>query len=143
MFAYFNRLRIKQCLITHRKHVKRRMINGSGSKRLYSSSKYLKLGNLYARLGLLADASHDEIKTAYYKLSKEHHPDRNEGCSDSTEKFRSVTEAYEILGNVASRAQYDRGKNLFFSFVTPRGENGHTNDKSKQETSTCLVFLLT
>lgn len=110
MFGYFNRLRIKQCLVTHRKHVKRRIINGFESKRLYSSGKYLKLGDLYARLGLTADASQDEIKTAYYKLSKEHHPDKNVDSTQSTEKFRSVTEAYEILGNVTTRAEYDRGK---------------------------------
>lgn len=107
---------MQQYLIAHRKHVKRRLVNCNGSKRLYSSGKYLKLGDLYARLGLTADASNAEIKKAYYDLSKEHHPDRNEGCSIATAKFRSVSEAYEILGNVTSRAQYDRG-NGDISFI--------------------------
>lgn len=111
MFGCVNRLRLKQCLITHRKHVKRRSIHSFESKRYYASGKYLKLGDLYARLGLTRDASSDEIKKAYYELSKEHHPDRNEGCSVSTAKFRSVSEAYEILGNVTSRAAYDKGNN--------------------------------
>lgn len=109
MFGCFHKLRMQQYLIAHRKHVKRRLVNSNGSKRLYSSGKYFKLGDLYARLGLTADASNSEIKKAYYDLSKEHHPDRNEGCSIATAKFRSVSEAYEILGNVTSRAQYDRG----------------------------------
>lgn len=109
MFGYLNRLRMKQCLSTHRKHVKRRIIAFEG-ERNFSSGTFSKLGDLYARLGLTADVSQDDIKKAYYKLSLEHHPDKNDGCSVSSDKFRSITEAYEILGNVASRAQYDRGK---------------------------------
>lgn len=112
MFGNFNRLRIKQCLLTHRKHVKRR-IGAFEAKRLFSSGKFSKLGDLYARLGLTADVSQNDIKKAYYKLSLEHHPDKNEGCSVSSEKFRKITEAYEILGNIKSRAQYDRGNSQF------------------------------
>lgn len=110
MFCWWNKLHIKQCIVTHRKHVKRRTIECFGAKRQFSSGKYSKLGNLYARLGLSGDVSQTDIKEAYYKLSKEHHPDRTEGCTVSTEKFRSITEAYEILGNVTTRAEYDRGK---------------------------------
>lgn len=110
MFGYFNRLRIKQCLISHRKHVKRR-IGVCEENRQFSSGNFSKLGDLYARLGLTSNVSQDDIKSAYYKLSLEYHPDKNQGCSMSSEKFRSITEAYEILGNVTSRAQYDRGKN--------------------------------
>lgn len=103
---------MKQCLVTHRKHIKRRNILLFDVKRQYSETgKFSKLGNLYARLGLTADVSQDEIKAAYFELAKEHHPDKNEGNSGSVQKFRSVTEAYEILSNVATRAQYDRGKN--------------------------------
>lgn len=108
MFGYLNRLQIKQCCLVHRKHVKRR-IGVSEEKRQFSTWNFSKLGDLYARLGLKSDVSQDDIKKAYYKLSLEHHPDKNQGCKASAEKFRSVTEAYEILGNVASRAQYDRG----------------------------------
>lgn len=108
MFAYLNRLQIKQCLLAHRKHVKRR-IGVCEEKRQFSSVNFSKLGDLYARLGLTSDVSQDDIKRAYYKLSLEYHPDKNQGCSVSPEKFRSITEAYEILGNVSSRAQYDRG----------------------------------
>lgn len=89
--------------------MKRRLEYGLQVKRQFSSGNYSKLGDLYARLGLTANVSQDDIKKAYYELSKEHHPDRNEGCAVSTAKFRSVSEAYEILGNVSTRAQYDRG----------------------------------
>lgn len=110
MFGRLNGSQIKQCLITHRKHVKRRLIDTIEIKRHFSNGKFSKLGDLYARLGLTHGVSHDDIKKAYYDLSKEHHPDRNKGCSVAAEKFRSITEAYEILGNVSSRAEYDRGK---------------------------------
>lgn len=113
MFGCFHKLRLKQCLITHRKHVKRR-IDSIEFRRQFSGGKYGKLGDLYLRLGLTGDATQSDIKQAYYKLSKEFHPDRNKGCATSTAKFRSITEAYEILGNETGRAQYDRG---MFQFV--------------------------
>ena len=109
MFGYWNKSQLRQCIATHRKHVKRRTFILIGSIRQFSSGKFSKLGDLYARLGLTGGVSQVEIKKAYYRLSKEHHPDRNEGCAISTAKFRSITEAYEILGNVTTRAQYDRG----------------------------------
>lgn len=66
--------------------------------------------NLYERLGLKRTASQSDIKNAYYKLSKEHHPDRNDGCEKSAKKFREISEAYEILGNERSRKLYDRSE---------------------------------
>lgn len=68
------------------------------------------LRNLYARLGLSRSATQKEIKKAYYKLSKQYHPDRNDGCSDSAQKFRDITEAYEVLGNQSKRTEYDKGE---------------------------------
>lgn len=111
MFGRFNRTQIKQCLVTHRKHVKRRLVGVFEMKRQFSSGKYNKLGDLYARLGLTGrDISQDDIKKAYYELSKEHHPDRNEGCAVAADKFRRITEAYEVLGNATERARYDGGE---------------------------------
>lgn len=89
--------------------MKRKMLDFL-AKRQFSSGKYSKFGDLYSRLGLTASVSQAEIKKAYYKLSKEHHPDRNEGCEVSAAKFRSITEAYEVLGNIIERAQYDKGE---------------------------------
>lgn len=74
-------------------------------QRFYAGANYSKMDNLYTRLGVTASATQYEIKKAYYELSKKHHPDRNDG---STIKFRSITEAYEILGNVSTRKDYDK-----------------------------------
>lgn len=53
--------------------------------------------NYYDILEIPEHASQSEIKTAYYKLSKTHHPDKNYGCPTSTQKFKYITEAYEKL----------------------------------------------
>uniref|UniRef100_A0A7S4BTB8 J domain-containing protein n=2 Tax=Chrysotila carterae TaxID=13221 RepID=A0A7S4BTB8_CHRCT len=60
--------------------------------------------DLYEILGLQPEANDREIKTAYRKLSIQYHPDKNPGNED---KFREVTEAYEILSNKEKRILYD------------------------------------
>lgn len=110
MFVCWDKRTFNQCLIVYRKHIGRQKLPGSLQNRLYSNGKYSKLGNLYARLGLQSNATQSEIKKAYYELSKDFHPDRNVGKKDLTAKFRSVTEAYEILGNDTTKAEYDKGK---------------------------------
>ncbi|KAJ8877838.1 hypothetical protein PR048_022297 [Dryococelus australis] len=77
------------------------------AKLLSVSSQHSK--SLYDSLGLTPKATQAEIKTAYYKLSKIYHPDRNEGCEEAATKFRDITEAYEVLGNLGLRKRYDRG----------------------------------
>lgn len=62
----------------------------------------------YHVLGLNSTASANEIKTAYYKLSLQYHPDKNDGCPESTAKFREITEAYEILSNPEKKRVYDQ-----------------------------------
>jgi curved DNA-binding protein CbpA len=61
----------------------------------------------YADLGLSKTASETEIKTAYRKLVREHHPDRQ----GDPIKFRAVAEAYETLGDPTARQAYDAAKN--------------------------------
>ena len=61
----------------------------------------------YEVLGLAKGASDDEIKKAYRKLSKKYHPDINKEA-DAEEKFKEVSEAYEVLSDENKRAQYDR-----------------------------------
>ncbi|KAG8177361.1 hypothetical protein JTE90_028356 [Oedothorax gibbosus] len=65
--------------------------------------------NLYETLGLNSTATSGEIKKAYYDLSFKYHPDRNENNVDASNKFREVTEAYEILGNYGLKKRYDKG----------------------------------
>lgn len=61
----------------------------------------------YEILRIPLDASQSEIKEAYYKLSKMYHPDIKKDES-SLAIFRSITEAYDILGNIKSRQLYDK-----------------------------------
>ena len=61
----------------------------------------------YAVLGVPRDASADEIKRAYRRLTLESHPDRFPGDLEAERRFREVTEAYEVLGTPAGRARYD------------------------------------
>jgi DnaJ-class molecular chaperone len=66
--------------------------------------------DLYATLGIPRTASEADIKSAYRKLAKELHPDRNKDKPNAAEKFSEVTRAYDLLSDKAKRAQYDRGE---------------------------------
>lgn len=65
--------------------------------------------NFYDDLGISKTSTQSDIKAAYYNLSKTYHPDKNKGCEKAAEKFRLVSEAYEVLGNFRSRRMYDKG----------------------------------
>ncbi len=61
----------------------------------------------YKTLGVGKSATEDEIKTAYRKLAKEFHPDRNKGDPAAEAKFKEINEAYEALGDAEKRKIYD------------------------------------
>lgn len=61
----------------------------------------------YKALGLGKDASEEEIKKTFRKLAKKYHPDTNSGSKVSEEKFKEISEAYEVLGDKEKRAKYD------------------------------------
>ena len=77
----------------------------------------------YAALGVSKDASQAEIKKAYRKLARQHHPDANKGDAASEEKFKEISEAYDVLSDESKRKEYDEARTLFGAggFRVPRG----------------------
>ena len=64
----------------------------------------------YSTLGVARTASEAEIKSAYRKLAKELHPDRNKDNPKAAERFSEVTNAYDLLSDKDKRARFDRGE---------------------------------
>jgi DnaJ-class molecular chaperone len=64
----------------------------------------------YSTLGVQRGASEKDIKSAYRKLAKELHPDRNKDNPKSSERFAEVTRAYDLLSDKDKRAKFDRGE---------------------------------
>ena len=69
----------------------------------------------YEILGISKSASDNEIKSAYRKLAMKYHPDRNPNDKTAEQKFREVTESYEILKDSQKRAAYDQFGHSAFS----------------------------
>jgi len=74
----------------------------------------------YETLGLKRDASDQDIKSAFRRLAKEHHPDRNAGDQQSEQRFKEINEAYEALKDPQKRAAYDQ-----FGHAAFDGAGGH------------------
>jgi molecular chaperone DnaJ len=77
----------------------------------------------YAALGVSKTATQAEIKKAYRKLARQHHPDANKGDAASEEKFKEISEAYDVLSDEKKRKDYDEARTLFGAggFRMPHG----------------------
>lgn len=64
----------------------------------------------YATLGVSKTASEKDIRSAYRRLVKQYHPDRNPDNPKAEERFKAVSKAYEIVGDKEKRARFDRGE---------------------------------
>ncbi len=63
--------------------------------------------NYYKILGISAKSDEEEIKKAYRKLAKKWHPDKNQGDKTAEEKFKEISEAYDVLSDVLKRKKFD------------------------------------
>jgi molecular chaperone DnaJ len=79
--------------------------------------------DFYKVLGVDKKASADEIKKKYRALARDLHPDKTKGDAAKEEKFKAVSEAYEILSDPKKRAEYDEARSLFErgGFRAPQG----------------------
>ncbi|MFB2923401.1 DnaJ C-terminal domain-containing protein [Aerosakkonema funiforme] len=74
----------------------------------------------YEILGVARDASVEEIKKVYRRLARQYHPDLNPGNKEAEEKFKDISEAYEVLSDVSKRSEYDQ----YSRFWNKRGFQG-------------------
>ena len=82
----------------------------------------------YATLGVRRDAKPAEIRKAYHRLARKYHPDVNPGNKASEEKFKELSQAYEILGDEKKRQVYDQYG--FYSDNIPPGGPGPSSSTS-------------
>ena len=77
--------------------------------------------NYYNVLGIKKSASQKEISKAYRKLALKYHPDRNSSCSKvkCEQKFKEISEAYQVLSDKISRRIYDSNGNVEMPIMSP------------------------
>src|SRR3712207_5249155 len=90
--------------------------------------------DLYKVLGVGKGASQEDIRRAYRKLAREHHPDANRDDSKAEERFKEIQHAYEVLSNPEKRREYDEGPRAYFG-GTPQGGTAGRYDTSFSDLS--------
>ena len=109
------------------KHFIRQLVSNS-SNRSFSCTSILfesSSKSLYDDLGLDPNASSQDIKNAFIRISKEVHPDKNPDNPEAAAKFFEISNAYNTLSNPKRRRAYDRGQLGRFSSVADRETASH------------------
>jgi molecular chaperone DnaJ len=75
----------------------------------------------YKALGVQKTATAAEIKKSYRELARKYHPDANKGSADAEERFKEITEAYNVLSDEKQRKEYDEARSMFGGFRVPTG----------------------
>jgi DnaJ-class molecular chaperone len=78
----------------------------------------------YKELGVARGASQEEIRKAFRKLAKQHHPDANPGNKESEERFKRLSAAFDLLGDIDKRKKFDAGEIDADGRETMRGFSG-------------------
>ena len=88
--------------------------------------------DFYKTLGVDKKAAADDIKKKYRAMARDLHPDKTKGDAAKEEKFKAVSEAYEILSDAKKRAEYDEARSLFerggFRAPSGGGQGGDFSD---------------
>jgi molecular chaperone DnaJ len=89
-----------------------------------STKDYLEK-DYYKTLGVPKTAKTADIKKAYHDLARKYHPDANKGNADAEERFKEITEAYNVLSDEKQRKEYDEARSMFGGgFRVPTGPRG-------------------
>src|ERR687894_728199 len=83
--------------------------------------------DLYKVLGVGKGASQEEVRRAYRRLAREHHPDANRDDPKAEERFKEVQHAYEVLSNPEKRREYDEGPRAYFGGAPRGGTQGRSD----------------
>jgi molecular chaperone DnaJ len=75
----------------------------------------------YKTLGVPKTATAAEIKKSYRELARKWHPDANKGSADAEERFKEITEAYNVLSDQKQRKEYDEARSMFGGLRVPTG----------------------
>lgn len=78
----------------------------------------------YKVLGVSKSARQEEIKKAYRKLARKYHPDANKGNPEAEERFKQISEAYDVLSDEKRRKEYDDARSLFGGIRGGAGQGG-------------------